>query len=372
VAASVTVVLAQLLSAGREILRAYAQVLLSRSCWTGAAILGATLLSPRVALFGLVAVLVSSATARAWKLDRLTVEEGLFGYNALLIGLGIGQLFIGVEMALALVALASSVSVVVTAGLKSWLGRTAQLPVLSLPFLILFTLVFSLAPHLELERRVLVVEGDALAAVVPDIVGGFLRDLGAIFFLPSVEAGLLVLVGLLIHSRIATALALGAFVSVASLDLILPAPLDEHILRSISCNGMLAAVAVGGVWFVPSLAATAWAAGAVGLCVLLSLGLWTPLAGLGMSPLFVPFNLAALCVLLAGSIAQVRGLSCRLARGKPELLPHAPGALSSLPWPAPSIALPGLVDVYPISGRRAHPPGPLAARLRLRGHGRRR
>ncbi len=294
-----TIGVAPVLSACQEPLRAYAQVLLSRSCWSGAAILGATLLVPRTALLGLAAVLVSSLVARAWKLERGAVSEGLYGYNALLVGLGIGQTFAGFATTLPLVVVTAAMTVVVTAALKSWLGRTSQLPVLSVPFLIVFALVCSMSPYLRMERQILAVEPGALAMLLPPVVSTFLRDLGAIFFLPSVEAGGLVLVSLLIHSRIATVLALAAFALVQALGVAFPASLDAVTLRTLACNGMLAAVAVGGVWFVPSLAAAAWALGAVVLCALLTLGIAAPLARLGVGPLFVPFNLAALCVLLA-------------------------------------------------------------------------
>ena len=293
------VVGASVLSVCQALLRAYAQVLLSRSCWPGAAILAATLLVPRTGLLGLAAILVSSLAARAWKLERGAVAEGLYGYNALLVGLGIGHVFTGLATALPLVVVAAAMTVVVTAALKSWLGRTAQLPVLSVPFLIVFALVCSTAPYLHLERQSLAAEPGALAMLLPPLASTLLRDLGAIFFLPSVEVGGLILVALLMHSRIATVLALVAFGLVQALGAAFPASLDAVTLRAIACNGMLAAVAVGGVWFVPSLAAAAWAMGSVFLCALLTLGIAAPLARQGIGPMFVPFNLAVLCVLLA-------------------------------------------------------------------------
>jgi urea transporter len=288
-----------MLSICQEQLRAYAQVLLSRSCLTGAVLLAATLLAPQAALLGLSAVVVSSLVARAWKVDHSAMVEGLYGYNALLVGLGIGHTVTSLALGLALVVVSAAITVVVTAALKSWLGRTTQLPVLSLPFLIVFGLLCSLAPQLRLERQLLAMDPGAFAMQLPPFASTFLRDLGAIFFLPSVEAGGLVLVALLIHSRIATALALLAFVLVQALAAAFPATLDAHTLDVIACNGMLAAVAVGGVWFVPSLAATAWSLGAVALCAFVTLGIAAPLARLGVGPMFVPFNVAALCMLLA-------------------------------------------------------------------------
>jgi len=255
-------------------------------------------------MLGLVAVASSSLVARAWKLERGAIGEGLYGYNALLVGLGIGQTFAGLATALALVVVSAAITVVVTAALKSWLGRTVQLPVLSLPFLIVFGLLCSLAPQLQLERQSLAMDAGVVADFLPTFASTFLHDLGAIFFLPSVEAGALVFVALLIHSRIATALALLAFTLIQVLGAAFPAALDAPapilgVMGIMAGNGMLAAVAVGGVWFVPSLAATAWALGAVVLCAFLTLATVAPLAVLGVGPMFVPFNVAAFCLLLA-------------------------------------------------------------------------
>jgi urea transporter len=294
-----TTVVVPMLSFCQEQLRAYAQVLLSRSCLTGAVILAATLLAPQAALLGLSAVLVSSLVARAWKLERGAVAEGMYGYNALLVGLGIGHTVTSLAVALPLVVVAAAITVVVTAAVKSWLGRTTHLPVLSLPFLIVFGLLCTSISQPRLEPPILAMDPGTFAMLLPPFASTFLRNLGSIFFLPSVEAGAFVVVALLIHSRIASALALLAFALVQALGAAFPAALDAHTLSVIACNGMLAAVAVGGVWFVPSLAATAWAVGAVLLCAFLTLGIVAPLARLGTGPLFVPFNLAALCVLLA-------------------------------------------------------------------------
>ena len=290
---------AKVISACQELLRAYAQVLLSRSCWSGFAILVATLVAPRAFLFGLVAVVVSSLVARVWKVDRGVVGEGLYGYNALLVGLGIGQTFTGFAIALPMTMVAATMTVVVTAALKSWLGRTSQVPVLSLPFLLVFALSSLMAPHLGLAHGRVAVDDGAFSALVPTLASDFLRDLGALFFVPSVEAGCLILLALLIYSRIATMLALAAYGLVLALGAAFSGLVDAHTLQAITCNGMLAAVAIGGVWFVPSLAALAWGMGAVALCALITLGISTPFASLGLGPLFVPFNLTAYCVLLA-------------------------------------------------------------------------
>jgi urea transporter len=270
--------------------------------------------------FGLMAVLVASVTARLWNLDRDAIARGFYGYNALLVGLGVGQSVTGNGMALFLALAGATATVVVGAGLKAWLGRVMQLPILSLPFLIVFFLIAAALLPLGFEPRAPMADASLLASHLPNGVAALLRSLGAIFFLPRADCGALVLVALLMHSRIATVLAVGTAAVVlmgAGTWLSSAGPSTVQIL---ACNAMLVVVAIGGVWFVPSLAAVAWALVGVLLCTLITVGCMGPLASVGLAPMFLPFNATLLCVLLAARerLRDQRPKSVDFIPGTPE------------------------------------------------------
>ena len=279
-----------------RLLAVYAQILFSRSATVGLILLLATAVVPRAALFGVVAVATATFVARALGLERAATDAGAYGYNALLLGLGASQSFEGGPSALAIAVVAAAVSVVLTAGMKSLLG-VASLPALTLPFVVIWALVSAArhaagagpAPH----------DADAMATLVgAGALASFAKSLGALFFLPRVDAGALVLLALLVHSRISTVLAMLAFAFAALAAHALGA-LGEGLLPTLGYNGMLTAVALGAVWYVPSVSSFLVGLLGAGVSMLVAVGGAAALAGTPMSIGILPLNAAVLLMLAA-------------------------------------------------------------------------
>lgn len=278
----------------RSVLRTYASLLFSRSTGVGALLLLATATVPRACALGLGAVLLSLAVGRALRLAPETLASGALSFNALLVGLTVAALA-GPTPA-AFVA-AVTLSVLLTAALSSLLTAGHALPSLSLPFL--------LAYHLSLGGLHVAhpLAPEALSLTGP--LGDGLRALGALLFLPRVDAGLLVLAALLAHSRVATVLAAMAWCATRAF---LP---DAGV--SVGLNAMLTAVALGGVWFVPS----AWSYALAMAGAMVSAAVGAGLARRGVTVLVVPFNLV---VPLALAVMRQR-----VADGRPDAVDFSPG-----------------------------------------------
>ena len=276
----------------RSTLGAYAQVLFSSATLPGALLLGATFVQPWVGGSGLGAVLCATATARLFDLDRDAIASGSLQYNALLAGLGVAATLPPQLVPLAVV-LASVASVLATAALRTWLGA-AQLPFLSLPFLVVFAPVLALGHGAPVGAS----EPAALAALVPPALAPAVRAFGGLFFLPRLDAGLLVWAALLAHSRIAAGLAALACAALPLLDRVL-AGATASVGPALPLNAALVAIALGGVWFVPSVSSLALAGAGALACTWFGLGLAGPLARLGLPLLVLPFNATVLGVLLA-------------------------------------------------------------------------
>ena len=280
--------------AGRAILRTYAAVLFSRAPLVGLLLLLATMTAPRALAGGLLAVLAALGAARLLVLDHEAVHDGTYGASALLLGLGIGQT-LGISAAtLVLLFTLAPLCVVVTGALRSFLGGV-NLPLLSIPFLIMFYLMLGLLPFAGLTYTP--PPSDTLT-ILPASILAVLRSIGAIFFLPRADAGALLLLALLVHSRIAALLAVLAAATVLGLKLALPVLGDSGQLGVLTLNAVFTAIALGGVWFVPSPASLLWALLGVLLCTLLTLGSAEPMYRLGLPILIVPFNLTVLLMLL--------------------------------------------------------------------------
>jgi urea transporter len=309
----------RLVREAESFLRVYAQIVFSSAPLVGLLLFMATATVPRAFLGGALAVLTAGAAARLLDLRPEGIASGTYGYNALLAGLGIGQAFVGPEAAL-LVVLAAVACVLVTAALEASLGTTANLPFLTLPFLFVFHLASSSSVFvLGAAQNAHPADASALAAALPLPLTLFVRSLGALFFLPRVSAGVLVLAALLAHSRIATLLAASSF----GLILVLRGSvlsLPESMGDSLGYNAMLSAMALGGVWFVPSTSSFLLALTGTLVTALITLGLAAPFARLGLPLLIVPFN-AAMLLMLAAMRRRVHDLhpkSVDFLAGTPE------------------------------------------------------
>jgi urea transporter len=312
-------VLGRAQAAGDAFLRVYAQILFSRSPVVGALVLAATAMAPRALVGGAAAVLAATLTALVLDLDRDAIERGDYGYNALLVGLGVGQMLGNGAAATALLVAASAVSVLVTAALRAWLGAVS-LPVLSLPFLAAFQMATGAGALLGAAPAAHGVEAPAgLAAMLPAGVALFVRSLGGLFFLPRLDSGALVLAALLVHSRIAASLAAAAFAAV--LLVAGRAALPPGVtLTGLGYNAMLAAMALGGVFFVPSTGSFVLGLLGAAVSVLATVGLAGPFARLGVPVLILPFNAAVLLTLLAlrQRARDLRPKSVDFLSGTPE------------------------------------------------------
>ncbi|APR81759.1 secreted peptidase [Minicystis rosea] len=310
---------ARVAAATEAFLRVYAQILFSRSPAVGLVLLSATAMVPRAFMAGAVAVLAATITAVLLDLDPEAIRAGDYGYGALLVGLGIGQMFILRTEVAFLLVFAAAASVLVTAALKAWLGAVS-LPVLSLPFVMTLYLVLGVAGFAGAEPRINVPETSSLGGVIPPGVALFVRSLGGLFFLPRLDSGALVLAALLLHSRIAATLAAAAFTValwVTAGAAALPAGASVEVL---GYNAMFTALALGGVFFVPSTSSFALALGGAGIAVMSAVALAGPFARMGLPLSILPFNLTVLVVLFAlrQRIRDVRPKSVDFLPGTPE------------------------------------------------------
>ncbi len=278
----------------RTVLRAYASLLFSRATGVGALLLLATATVPRAFVLGLGAVLLSLAAGRALRLAPETLASGALSFNALLVGLAVAAL---AGPSLGAFAAAVTLSVLLTAALASLLTAGHALPSLSLPFLLAFQLCLG-GLHVAYPSA-----PEAFSFTGP--LGDGLRTLGALLFLPRVDAGLLVLAALLAHSRVATAL--------AALAWGLSRALFPEAGVAVGLNAVITAVALGGVWFVPS--AWSYALAMAGAAVSAAVGVG--LARRGMSVLVVPFNLVVPLALVV--------MRQRVADGRPDAVDFSPG-----------------------------------------------
>ncbi len=170
---------------------------------------------------------------------------------------------------------------------------------LSLPFLLAFQLVLGASAFVGAARLPHAADPSVLAPLLPQGLVLFVRSLGGLFFLPRVDAGALVFAALVMHSRIAASLAASAFTAVLLLAGRLPELPEGAGVEVLGYNAVLTAVALGGVFFVPSPASFLLALLGAAVSLLAAVGLAGAFARLGVPLLIFPFNATVLLTLFA-------------------------------------------------------------------------
>ncbi|WP_369212840.1 urea transporter [Streptomyces flavofungini] len=259
-------------------------------------------------LYGLAGAAVGTATALLLGAGRDRAALGLDGFNACLTALGLAVVLGPRHLSTALFALAGCVVVTVLTAAVSNLLAPLGLPPLTLPFCLTASATALGAPgfqrvwHHGEGRAALPRPAAGTTALGPDdLARGFLSGFAEIFLMPQWYVGALLLLGLLVASRRAAAVAcLGNAVGMAT-AWALGVPAAGIADGTAGYNAVLVALALCGV-FLPARAATL-AYAAVGAAVATAAGpavaaLLAPSGG----PVFTwPFVLTTLVFLAAAT-----------------------------------------------------------------------
>ncbi len=213
-------------------------------------------------LYGLAGTAVGTGAARLLGADRDRVSLGLEGFNACLTALGLAAVLGPRHLSTALLALAGCGVVTVVTGAAGHLLGPLGLPSLTLPFCLTVSATAAAAPGF---RRIWH-QGETLAAPPrpatgptglgpDDLARGFLSGFAEIFLAPQWHVGALLLLGLLVASRRAAAVAcLGNAAGMAT-AWALGAPAAGIADGTAGYNAVLVALALCG-GFLPARAAT--------------------------------------------------------------------------------------------------------------------
>ncbi|MEI6557705.1 MAG: urea transporter [Rhodospirillaceae bacterium] len=241
-------------SYGDAILCSYSEVFFLRGRSVGAMVMAITFLNPNAAIAGLVAVMAAYAFARFIAIDRGFLASGFYTYNALLVGLAIGYLFKVTALTLAFVVVAGILAFVATLTLNSLFTIYLKLPVFGVPFTLVTWATYLAAarfPNLYISGLYNRPHSD-LDPYLPLAITGFLKSMGTILFLPDVLPGLLFTLVLAAASRILVLLSIAGYYTGTAFVALLAGSFDVAFRDVSHFNFILIAMALGGVFLVPS------------------------------------------------------------------------------------------------------------------------
>lgn len=226
-------------------------------------------------LSGLISVLLTVVIATSMGFDKNRIKEGIYSFNALLVGIAMGTIFEPGVAFFILLLLAALFSLIISVILSGWLGRYG-LPFLSIPFVITFWLI--LLPSGQLanlgltQRNVFWINemyalgGKPLLDFFQTIdnlplnkmVIIYLRSLSSIIFQDNLLSGIIIAIALLTSSRISFLLSITGFIVAYLFANLTGSGIASFSFYNIGANYILVAIAAGGFFTIPSRHSFLW------------------------------------------------------------------------------------------------------------------
>ena len=234
-----------------SILKPYSSLLFLNNKYMGLLLILITFTNPSVAISGLFGVFFTILFAELIEFKESYLAQGFYIYNSLLVGMGIGFLFSPSLISIALIAIASAFTFMFSFMLNR-LFSTYKIPILSLPFSIVTMFIYLASLKYSNLLSTLVNNASSFDIELPLIISGFLKSFGTIFFLPSNIAGLAIALLVLYFSRILFIMAVSGYYFGIMVHSYLIGSYEQALYNPYAFNYILVAVALCGVFLLPT------------------------------------------------------------------------------------------------------------------------
>ena len=250
-------------------INSYSQLFFADSKTFAWLLLISSFVTPAMGLSGALASVTGLFFSYWIGLNKTHIINGVYSYNALMIGLVLGAQYQTTLSFLLLLIVAAVLSVILAVWFNTILAKY-QLPSLSLSFLVclwLITIGLRTYSNIPLSESGLYrynewysLGGDRLVKIMnqlddlalPEVLDVYLKSLSAVFFQYNIIAGFLILIGLIIWSRIAFILSILGFSIGYLFYFSLSGEFSQLYYSYIGFNFILTAIALGGFYLIPS------------------------------------------------------------------------------------------------------------------------
>lgn len=299
-----------------NILRPYGAILFLNNKFIGLLLLGVTFLNPSVALGGLSAILFTVLFAELIGLSGIYLAQGFYIYNSLLVGMGIGFLYLPSWTSTLFIAIGASFTFILSFTLNR-LFSYYKIPILSLPFSIVTMFVYLASLKYSSMLSNLTHYKVYFDIDMPLLLGGFFSSLGTIFFLPSHLAGLLIFLILLFVSRIVTIMAVTGYIFGVLLHSAFIGSLYQAVNDPFSFNYILVAVALCGIFLLPTVKNFFLALIGVAISVVLTDAIGILFNYYGIPVFTLPFNITVIVFIFVLSVTYYKEFNVQI-KATPE------------------------------------------------------
>jgi urea transporter len=273
-----------------------------------------TFIDPITGFAGMVSVATTNLLAYILGFDKDSIINGDYGFNSLLVGLGLGILYTPSFPFFVLVVVAALATFIFTIVIAGFLQKY-NLPYLSVPFLLsiwCFILASRSFESLTISARgvyklnelyatgnnLLVSAYQYLNTIpIPEVLKTYFKSLGAILFQFNILSGILIAIGLIIYSRIAFILSVLSYVLAYFTYLLMGADVNALNYSYIGFNFILTGIALGGFFTIPSKDSYLWTFLLIPFILILTSSLGTIFLPLQISIYSLPFNIVVISFL---------------------------------------------------------------------------
>jgi urea transporter/murein DD-endopeptidase MepM/ murein hydrolase activator NlpD len=307
------------------LLNSYSQVFFSDHRVFAWLALLVTFIDSFAGLCGLTAVVITNLVGLGLGYDKNRIARGFYGFNSLLVGLGLGIYFAPGLLFFMVLILAAILTFFLCVSLEGVIGKYG-IPYLSVPF-ILALWILSIASReftaLGISERgiyslndLYILGGQPLVDLyewwnnlnIPTSVKTYFISLGAIFFQFNVLSGIIIAIGLLYYSRIGFSLSILGFYAAYVFYELIGADLNEVNYSYIGFNFILTSIAIGGFFIIPSRLSYLWTILLVPIVAIMVISLSTVFAVFQLPIYSLPFNIVVLLFLYSLKLrVKIRG-----------------------------------------------------------------
>ncbi|MDX2431557.1 MAG: urea transporter, partial [Bacteroides sp.] len=300
----------------KAIPNSYGQVFFSDHRFFAVILMVVTFFDLYAGMLGLISVLTTNLAGFLLGFDKKTISKGVFGFNSLLVGLGLGIYFEpGIHLFI-IILIGAILTLLISVSLQGVIGKYA-LPYLSIPFLLsiwIMTLATKEFAALGISERgiytfndLYTIGGDPLVRVyewwndlqLPRSLRIYFISLGAILFQYNLLSGILLAMGLLLFSRISFTLSLIGFYPAFLFYDLIGANISELSYSYIGFNYILTSIAVGGFFIIPSKRSYLWVVILIPIVAMITISLSKVFAIFNLPIYSLPFNMVVLLFLYA-------------------------------------------------------------------------
>ncbi len=305
------------------VINSYGQIFFSTKYWFSFLLLLVSFFDPYAGLAGLLSIITANAVAHIFGYNKAAIYSGLYGFNALLVGLGLGVYF-QLSIALLFIVIISAILTLFISIMLEGVLYKYSLPFLSIPFLfVIWILNLSAGDFtaLGLSQRGLytindlyINGGENLVSIYQwwssivnyNILTTYFISLGAIFFQYNVLAGIIISIGLLIFSRIAFTLSLIGYFAAYFFYILIGSDISNVSYMYIGFNYILTAIALGGFFIIPSKTSYFWIILLIPLVTMLTISLNSVFTIFGISIYSLPFNIIVLLFIYVLKLRNIK------------------------------------------------------------------